>query len=475
VRRSNNVTPTEHEQRDRLLFGALLALLILTRIPLLSRGYGADGDAWRVARSAWTLWTTGHYEVSRFPGFPLHELLMAPVVGIGGALIANAATLIASLLTLLAWRSLTIHTTRHPLLLVATFALTPLIMVNSACTMDYVWSLLCILLSLRSAQQGSVLKSGIWTGLAAGFRLPNIVAVLPVAVLLFGRSRKEGSIAAYVSTAIVTAFAAFLPVFVTYGLHGWLEGLSSQFSGTSLPFADHLLLGTYRGMYALGLLPAAVALTIVIRGRKQFMAEPDPLVRSSLTGILTFTGLFFLFPFQREYIIPIIPFLLICLDRIGERAWMRILLISTISYCLVNIDIVHHHGTRGDPGLSLRPGPVIGEWQEREALMKERATLPRLRFPEASIVMTGLEDSFTFENEALVEDTASTWSPVREPVYRSRYHAEDHFTSVLSRNEVTHLMNAHIDVYYLPSRKEYIESVVGYNLGDFSIRSVPGD
>ena len=61
------VTP----DRNRTLL--LLAGILLANLPFIFLGYGADTDAYRVARSASDLIFEHVYKPSRLPGYPLHE------------------------------------------------------------------------------------------------------------------------------------------------------------------------------------------------------------------------------------------------------------------------------------------------------------------------------------------------------------------------------------------------------------------
>jgi hypothetical protein len=49
-------------------------LVLVSGVPFLGPGYGPDPEAWRVAWAARVIATTGHYEASRFPGYPLRGL-----------------------------------------------------------------------------------------------------------------------------------------------------------------------------------------------------------------------------------------------------------------------------------------------------------------------------------------------------------------------------------------------------------------
>src|SRR5712692_6512927 len=113
----------------------LAALIIATRVPLLPLGYGSDSDAWRVAATASRLWNDGIYHPSRFPGFPLYEVLNAPMVALGGPLLCNSVTLVFFILSVFTfWKIVVLHNLQIGRLLVWTFAFLPILWKNSANT-----------------------------------------------------------------------------------------------------------------------------------------------------------------------------------------------------------------------------------------------------------------------------------------------------------------------------------------------------
>ena len=71
------------------------ALVLLTRLPFLGPGYGADPDSWRVAWAARAIATTSRYEASRFPGYPLQEFASS-LVWRGGPLALNGMSALLS-------------------------------------------------------------------------------------------------------------------------------------------------------------------------------------------------------------------------------------------------------------------------------------------------------------------------------------------------------------------------------------------
>src|SRR5436190_21600170 len=60
---------------DSFKFWLFAFAIFMTRLPFLSQGYGLDGDSWSVAIVSKNMMHTGQFEVSRFPGYPVHEFL----------------------------------------------------------------------------------------------------------------------------------------------------------------------------------------------------------------------------------------------------------------------------------------------------------------------------------------------------------------------------------------------------------------
>src|SRR5882762_3388166 len=82
-------------RNPRLQLIALFALVLASRFPFLDAGYGANVDAWRVARAARDIATTGEYSVSRFPGYPVQEIVCSWFWN-GGPIMLNGLTALFS-------------------------------------------------------------------------------------------------------------------------------------------------------------------------------------------------------------------------------------------------------------------------------------------------------------------------------------------------------------------------------------------
>jgi hypothetical protein len=468
-------SPTYWRQAPRTLV-LILVLVCISRIPLLPLGFGSDGDAWRAARAGYVLWTTGQYEVSRFPGFPLHEIVLAPVVATRSPLLSNGLTLLVTIGMLLVWaRLVTLHG-RFPLLLTIALFFSPMVWSNSASSTDHIWSLACILVTLQLTLMRRFLAAGVLLGLAAGFRPAGIIAVIPIVVLVLYTSGSWRQVITVVSCSAVTAVLAFTPVIATYGIRGWLAAMKMQLAAVGLPFTDQILLFAYRSVYAVGLVPAIVLVLLFVYNRHALhaaFARRDAFVIASLAGIVAFALLFMAFPYDRAYLMPALPFLFLLSDRIATKRWMVALTVAIISYAFINIDVIQHHDTRGTPGMNIRPGIVIQDWLDRKELLAERESLPRQVFPQNSIVMTGMEDSFTFLNPSLEPDRILPGIALRETVSRSRAHPDLFFVPLLHADELSRLQEEGYTIFCRGEVRAYIESIARYDLSRNHVTILP--
>ena len=450
----------------------LFVIVVATRLPFLWIGYGSDADAWMVARSASLLWETGTYEPSRLPGYPLHEILSAPFVGIGKAPLSNAATLLACLLLILTWKRLTVSRSTHSFLLIIAMAFAPLVWKNSSTTMDYLWALLAIVLSTQCALDKKHFSSGIWLGVAAGFRPINILAVLPIFTLLLLERISLRNAFVFLGAAIATAATAFLPPLLKYGFLGWVSSTIIATSDIALTFTDRLLQFGYRSVTSVGIPTVIAALAIGIFRRKKLISEirnNDPIVISSVCGLFTFLGLYWCFPLEREYLLPVLPFALLLFDKIAPRRDMLFLVVYLLSFAFVNPDVIRHHGFKGTPGFNIHQGIILEEFGKREYILSLREDIARFTLKGKSLVMTGGDRELWHENPALEVDTTDFWTSFGETVVFQKRNRDTRFIRVLTRDELRRAREAGCVVYCGDWIQEYVERISGYAMQEEGI------
>src|SRR5437867_12046343 len=155
-------------RRPLVASGALGLLVIVSRLPLLGLGYGSDMDGWRLAATARAIRSTRAYSVSRFPGFPVHEIVSA-LLWAGGPYALNGATAAMSVAACVVFREILRKTgCGHSLLGGLALGFVPAVFIYSTCPMDYVWALSLALGSFHCLLVGRWIVAGILLGLAAG-------------------------------------------------------------------------------------------------------------------------------------------------------------------------------------------------------------------------------------------------------------------------------------------------------------------
>jgi hypothetical protein len=309
-------------RRGRHWLFASLVVVIVARTPFLFLGYGADEDPWRVAEAARDVQETGHYHVSRFPGYPLIELLSAPLVALAGPVSTNAATIVVALACVTAWHLLIQRHLQHPGGLTFLFAAMPLFWLSSAATTEHTWLLLFQILTLVGAlQRENFGAADLCARVVLGFRPSDAAGVLPLLTLFFLRREFLSRWASFTVPVLVTVALAFLPVLPTYGVLGWIAGTVEQGTRTAAGQSLALPALAYRSVYSIG--PLAVLCLAVAAGTEwqrvsAALRRGDELTTVAVLGLFSVIIAFALFPFERAYLLPGLPYLLILLPVLNR-------------------------------------------------------------------------------------------------------------------------------------------------------------
>lgn len=464
---------------ERYWFIGIVVAVVVTRLPYLRTGYGSDADAWLVAHSASLLWNTGEYLESRLPGYPLHEIVSAPLVGIGGAPLSNGATLIVTIAAVLVWRGIVRHTGQHKRMLVVAFAFAPAVWQHSVVTLDYLWSLLFILISIHSALRQRFIMAGIALGIAAGFRPSNIAAVIPLLVLLYLQKNNAQQIVLFVTATSLTAVSAFIPLLTKYGFPGWIVATQQEMSDIRLSFELHLESFLYRTVYFIGPVTAVIAGYLVWKGRSRLAASirsRDPVIVASLAGTVTFLLLFLWLPLERAYLLPALPFMLLVIDRYASRRMMALFTASLVLSGLINIDLIDAKDRRKF-NINVHSGMVIEEYHLRKDLLDEREMIAAGAYPDSSFIMTRSGPFLWFENRFM--EPADRF-PLTHTFHYHRDHyrmmkqkgnKEVYFIAYLNGDEVDRVRALQYQVVCLASAQQHVESVVGYSLKSKEIQT----
>lgn len=449
-----------------------LLFVILTRLPFVFAGFGTDPDAWRVAASATKLWQTGTYEVSRSPGYPLHELVTAPLVALGGAPLSNSGTLLCSLILLLVWHRFVLREGRHPALLLIILAFTPIFWKNSAATTDYIWSLLFILLAFERGLSGKAVMAGVMLGIAAGFRPSNAIAALPVMVPLLSADRPVRAILQFATASILATSCIFAPIILAVGPAAWAAGSVSQVADVRAQQNTGLLVAMYRGVYAFG--PLALAfIGVALLGRWKYIRTArvikDPVLSGALVAVIAYVALFFWLPMEREYLLPVLLFGLLLIDRLCTRRQIIFTGVLLFSFAFLDPDVIAHQGAAGSLQPNLRQGMIIEEWKKHDLREETRATILTLHQSRKALVMTGFPEPYWFNDVR----TQPIEAPFHERLYRNLSDSLVFHTFCLSRAELTAAREQGYALCVLRDATRFVEQTGGFSVEQEKVAVLP--
>ena len=368
-----------------LPFVLLAVAFFALRLPYAGYGHGTDPDAWRVAMTAHHLLETGDYFPSRLPGNPLHELTMTLFIP-GGWIATNVATAVASLVGVwLFARIVQALDVPNRGLLVIAFAFTPLLVINSIATMDYMWTLTLILGAYYCVIIGRPVLAGVLLGLAVGFRLQSIILAVPLVYLMW-RQRRRDELMPFLLASAGTAILAFSPVLVVYGT----EFLN--YYDASVGYQDVLRLLGKEALGVLGVLGvlAGAALSLRNLGRLPRDALTDSNLGVWLIAIVLYFASFSRLPHEIAYLIPVFPFAFLLLGRYFTRTGLGITVAAILLAGVVDV-------TTPGSGVSLSTlrTATIGKGlilSNADTMGGQRSFVEQIvdnPIPEHSVVLTG--------------------------------------------------------------------------------------
>ena len=199
---------------------AFVAIVLLSRVPFLFSGYGLDSDSWEIALTAKHIAETHAYEASRFPGFPVHELVCSLFYN-GSYVALNLLSTIISTIGFLFF-AITLKALRFKNVFLASFALAavPVIYIHSTTTIDYTWALAFILIAFYFVVKDRPVAAGIFLGIAIGCRITSGAMLLPFAIMISQTQEVRKNIFRIIKLALTTGFTGallFLPAWLKYG------------------------------------------------------------------------------------------------------------------------------------------------------------------------------------------------------------------------------------------------------------------
>jgi hypothetical protein len=430
----------------------LVLVVVLTRLPFISVGYGRDGDAWKTIDAAAQIAASGHYTASRLPGYPVVEYAYA-ALPFKTPLWANGITVLmtAAAAVLVFWLAREFRCQR-PFLIAVAFAMTPVVYVASATSMDYLWALALALGCLLLAVRGLPLTSGVLLGLASGARLTSLAFILVAAPLIVtsapGRRLRAGLL--FAAGLAATLLLVWWPVVTTYGGTTWSFGEQSR---TLVQTIAH---GTVQLWGLVGLL--GLVLVVVLEARGWFagvrarIGETPPrdkwwmggLIAVALVEALAFIRL----PHEAGYLIPLVPLLLLLVGRYAGRSTVAALCICLIvSPFILNLDDYDFSRAGQDIRLAVA-GPIFFDHDQRVFFERDAEQTLGLAasLPPGDVLLAGFWGAYARGLAAARPDSAGLRTRLFEGV---------------SAAEVRRIQAAGGTVYYLPSAEGDLRAVWG--------------
>ena len=435
------------------------AVVFTSRLPFIGTGYGSDPDSYRLAIVARTIAETGRYTASRMPGYPVPELALSRVIHLGPI----ATNLISAALSAVAFLCLALILRRwkvpDALLVSLAFAFTPVVYVNSTCTMDYIWAFAFILISLAMVVNGRMLLGGASIGLAAGCRLSSAAMALPILVYWYldherSQRRWRGAVL-FLGAAAGFGLLCFLPVIDRYGL-GFLS-----FAGDYPRLVRVLANLSTRiwgviGCLALFVLVPYLGKGIHAVGRSVRNPAEAPIVLFSITAILVYGALFVRLPNEAGYLIPIVPWVLVLLTRILPSRPLRVVL---------GLLILSPFVLAVDKGGIRWYGPIFLDHENRAALATEAEGIlsSARQLEEKSLVVAGYQ-----------------WPLLRLRLGADREGEARFVESIHDVEEYAAYAKQGYRVYYLRDMDRYMKRAYGLDLNALGAQvlrpvSVPGE
>jgi len=320
----------------------LCAVVLLTRLPFLGAGYGEHADNWRVALAARHIAQTGVYEASRFPGYPVQEVVCSwfwktgPMgLNLLDALFCTLAVLFFALICIE-------YGVGEWWLAGLALAFVPVLYVNSVSSKDFPWALAILLASWWCAMRKRPVLTGILLGLAMGCRITSGAAALPIALVLIDGAENRTAMRRVLTTGGVAALvviAAFAPVYGRYGAD-FFNFYAEHAFPTWLEITRRMTLEVWDILGVAGLTIALVA-GAANRGRPAI--SPRHLL-AWVSMLVIYAIAFFCLPDEAAYLIPAIPFTLLL-------AWWLAPAWAFRACCALIV---------ASPFVTLRPGPAAG-------------------------------------------------------------------------------------------------------------------
>ena len=221
------------------------------------------------------------------------------------------------------------------------------------------------------------------------------------------------------------------------------------------------------------MLPVAALIVLIITSLRQVpsvIAEKNRHIIFTLFATLAGLVAFLAMPYHIEYLIPIIPFVLVFIFRIGKK-WLLIpLTLLTISHAFVNIVSIQHIGHGQVRTNLIETGTVVRNITERKHQLAFVQDLMQTRIPDHSVVIIGTwlpVLAYLDEDVSSVMDTKKMYDTNRPDAGIQDFHRDVLYRYLLTPSELKEFLEQNYTVYYIDGIREFTITVHGYDLADY--------
>ena len=420
----------------------LFALVFITRLPFLDAGYGMNPDAWRVALVAREMAQTGEYKVSRFPGYPVQEIVCA-LFWRGGPSALNGLSAFFGAIAAVAFAAIARKLgCRDWFLAGLAIAATPIFFVSSVSSKDYVWALAFVLLSFLSALDGRPGTAGVLLGVATGCRLTSAAMFLPIALLIgSAMPRNWVAMAKFAGAAALVALLAFTPAWLRYGI-----SFLTFYGNHPRPGWDVVFIrSTVEVWGGVGLVALGIASLGAWVSRTEFGLTNRRPVAALLLVVAIYAAAYLLLPDQAGYLLPLVPAVLLLICLTTRRRFLQIAL-----SCLLVSSLVEF----GPAGFT--SGAILVDHQQR---LKGLASIRD--FLNVTESVPG--------NNVFVVGSSEPEIAVLAPRLQN---GRNRYVYQMNASEVRAALDDGRALYYLPTMRRFNYMVTGIDLAEYGARDI---
>tara|TARA_X000001036_G_scaffold422832_1_gene446163 strand:- start:6299 stop:7441 length:1143 start_codon:yes stop_codon:yes gene_type:complete len=339
-----------------------IGTLFLGFLPFIYYGFiSSDWDSYASFASGSILITDNTYIPSRPPGFPLYELLLAPLSLFDTRIALITHFFFSVLLFLLVEKS--IEKSHKNILLLFLFFTSPIYLIASYTVIDYIVGCFFGFLSISLIKQDKFLLGTFFLIVSSGIRLSNLLFLIACVLYLIIYKKYKESLFVLFSTLIFV----LLLYFPSYSIAGGVCFLN-------LTNTDHDMVGRlgryfYKQLQIFGLIGSIVFFIALLKSKgwgKLIIKENIPYLLVFISFQISFLRL----PTEQGHLLPAFVAFFYLINQLEiNKSLIITSLIFSLTSSLVSVEIlkpdVPNHATTADVGLFIEKGYLVKNLDER--------------------------------------------------------------------------------------------------------------